>query len=94
MPNIITDHDVRNYVLRALDGREADFDIDGIVAAIMAKYAPFGEADTLDGAVDTDEFWGIVAAYDLSDDDELSEKNYLDARETESDQATWYDMDR
>lgn len=52
---MFTVNDMREQIIRALDGREIEFDVDGIVDEIQAA---FGTVD-IDTIPDTD-FWTIV----------------------------------
>ena len=55
---MITDWDMKTQVIAALDGQDAEFDVDAIVGDILARY---GLIDLEE--LDHDVFWGIVAAH-------------------------------
>lgn len=60
---MITSTDMRDFVIRTLDGREDEFDVDAIVDDLQAKY---GTVDLDGDAVDSDTYWQIVARHDRS----------------------------
>lgn len=60
---MITSTDMRDFVIRSLDGREDEYDVDAIVDDLQAKY---GTVDLDGDAVDHDTYWQIVARHDRS----------------------------
>jgi hypothetical protein len=57
----LTSRDGRDFIIRALDGREADYDVDAIVDACHAAADGWDFETIPDG-----EFWDIVADHDTS----------------------------
>lgn len=59
---MITSHDMLDFVIRSLDGREDGFDVNAIVDDLQAEY---GTVDLDSDAVDNETYWEIVARHDL-----------------------------
>lgn len=59
---LLTDRDGRDFILRALDGREADYNVDAIVD-VCRRAADGWDFEQIDGKT----FWGIVAANETAE---------------------------
>jgi hypothetical protein len=72
----ITDRDIHAQVSIAIDASEGTYDVDGITRAIVVRYGLFN----ID-SIDHDEFWGIVNAYAIDEQDDDSD-NQCDGHES------------
>lgn len=68
MSTVTTSSDVRDYVIRCLDGLHGHYDVPGIVEALRESDwwpVPDRPVTVLD---DMPDFWDVVAGYDLHPD--------------------------